>query len=111
MEEIDKVGLEIGEGKKPEDFTFDPHASSDDSEDYWSSDDEEEEIPNEFIKIDTNGDGMISEVEARKHFSRIGLPFNHEIWKQDDVNKDGYVSWEEFSGPKGEEDSFDEEEE
>ena len=104
---ISEVGLEIGEGKKPEDFTFDPHASSDDSEDYWSSDDGEEE--NEFIKIDTNGDGMISEVEARKHFSRIGLPFNHEIWKQDDVNKDGYVSWEEFSGPKGEEDSFEEE--
>ena len=106
---ISEVGLGIGEGKKPEDFLYDPDASSDDSEDYWSSDDGEEE--NEFIKIDTNGDGMISEVEARKHFSRIWLPFNHEIWKQDDVNKDGYVSWEEFSGPKGEEDSFDEEEE
>ncbi|KAL3792831.1 hypothetical protein ACHAW5_003717 [Stephanodiscus triporus] len=30
---ISEVGLDKGEGKKPEDFLYDPHASSDDSED------------------------------------------------------------------------------
>ena len=38
---ISEVGLGIGEGKKPEDFLYDPGESSDDSED-WSSDDNEE---------------------------------------------------------------------
>lgn len=39
---ISEVGLEKGEGKKPEDFEYDPKESSDDSED-WSSDDSEDE--------------------------------------------------------------------
>mmetsp|Transcript_25979 Transcript_25979/g.55874 ORF Transcript_25979/g.55874 Transcript_25979/m.55874 type:complete len:215 (-) Transcript_25979:93-737(-) len=38
---ISEVGLEKGEGKKPEDFLFDPAESSDDSGD-WSSDDSED---------------------------------------------------------------------
>jgi len=38
---ISEVGLGIGEGKKPEDFLFDPEedSSSDDSEDYYDSED------------------------------------------------------------------------
>eukprot|EP00579_Thalassiosira_antarctica_P000628 CAMPEP_0201867376 /NCGR_PEP_ID=MMETSP0902-20130614/1622_1 /ASSEMBLY_ACC=CAM_ASM_000551 /TAXON_ID=420261 /ORGANISM="Thalassiosira antarctica, Strain CCMP982" /LENGTH=394 /DNA_ID=CAMNT_0048392519 /DNA_START=49 /DNA_END=1233 /DNA_ORIENTATION=+ len=39
---ISEVGLEKGEGKKPEDFEYDPDESSDDSED-WSSDDDSED--------------------------------------------------------------------
>ena len=38
---ISEVGLGIGDGKKPEDFLFDPDESSDDSED-WSEDDSED---------------------------------------------------------------------
>ena len=38
---ISEVGLEKGEGKKPEDFLYDPKESSDDSEE-WSEDSEDE---------------------------------------------------------------------
>ena len=38
---ISEVGLEKGEGKKPEDFLYDPKESSDDSEE-WSEDSEDD---------------------------------------------------------------------
>jgi len=51
---ISEVGLGIGEGKKPEDFLFDPDESSDDSEDWsednsedWSEDDMEDDSESE----------------------------------------------------------------
>jgi len=104
---VSEVGLEIGEGKKPEDFTYDPHASSDDSEDSWDSSDDpsydsEDEIPNDFIKIDTNRDGRISKREARAYFKEIGRKINlDDLWEMDDEDNDGYISFDEFSGPKG----------
>jgi len=40
---ISEIGLGIGEGKKPEDFLYDPlESSSSDDEEEWSSDDEDE---------------------------------------------------------------------
>ena len=65
---ISEVGLEKGDGKKPEDFEYDPvpyidsdDESSDDSED-WSSDDEEEEGNNR--REDSSGDEGNSEDES-----------------------------------------------
>ena len=103
---ISEVGLGIGEGKKAEDFLFDPNESSSDSWDSsddedWSSDDGE--IPNDFIKIDVNPrDGRISKREAKVYFKEIGRKLNlDDLWEMDDEDNDGYISWEEFSGPKG----------
>ena len=46
---------------------------------------------------------MISKDEAMRHFEMLGMPFNDAVWEGDDKNADGYISWDEFSGPKGEE--------
>jgi len=104
---ISEVGLGIGEGKKAEDFLFDPNESS--SDDSWDSSDDEDwssddgEIHNDFIKIDVNPrDGRISKREARAYFKVIGRKMSlDDLWEMDDEDNDGYISWEEFSGPKG----------
>jgi len=31
----------------------------------------------------------------------MGQPVPAELWEHEDQDKDGKVSWEEFSGPKG----------
>ena len=68
---------------------------------------------NLFEEVDTDGDGRISKEEARAFFDKMkaehGGEFDDEedaepweaFFHGEDVNADGHVSWEEFSGPKG----------
>mmetsp|Transcript_8170 Transcript_8170/g.11581 ORF Transcript_8170/g.11581 Transcript_8170/m.11581 type:complete len:198 (-) Transcript_8170:8-601(-) len=63
-----------------------------------------QEVPNIFAQLDKDGDGFVIEEELNAWFKEVqgldtppGDVFNHE-----DKNKDGKISWEEFSGPKGE---------
>lgn len=59
--------------------------------------------PNVFAQIDKNGDKRISKQEALDFFKKSGLDeVPAHVWKED-VNGDGYISWDEFTGPKGEE--------
>lgn len=106
---ISEVGLGIGEGKKTEDFLKDPDERyiSSSSDDEWStsSDDfDDGPPPNDFIIMDTNQDGRVSMPEAkrffddRRHLYDVNLA---DLWEMDDTDGDGYISWEEFSGPKG----------
>eukprot|EP00547_Thalassionema_nitzschioides_P007571 CAMPEP_0194206908 /NCGR_PEP_ID=MMETSP0156-20130528/5816_1 /TAXON_ID=33649 /ORGANISM="Thalassionema nitzschioides, Strain L26-B" /LENGTH=453 /DNA_ID=CAMNT_0038933555 /DNA_START=57 /DNA_END=1418 /DNA_ORIENTATION=+ len=61
-------------------------------------------VPNEFKKIDFNKDWKLSRDEAEKYFSQEGKQVDFDgLWAAEDQDKDGFISWEEFSGPKGSE--------
>lgn len=60
-------------------------------------------IPDDFVKIDSNKDWKISKPEAERYFEeekgqKIDLD---ALWKEEDKDGDGFIQWEEFSGPKG----------
>ncbi len=57
--------------------------------------------PNYFAMIDTDGDGFLSKEEIDAFFSQQGRETPDELWEHEDKDKDGKISWEEFSGPKG----------
>ena len=43
-----------------------------------------------------------SKKEAQKYFSGLGQPIDIDsLFKEEDKDGDGYISWHEFSGPKG----------
>jgi len=62
--------------------------------------------PNIFKEVDTNSDGLITESEVAAHFKSQ----HDENWQEsidmiyegEDVNNDGVISWDEFTGSKGE---------
>merc|ERR1719203_125328 len=64
---------------------------------------------NIFKEIDTDSDGKISKEEVSAYFKAqhksdaTDVPDDMwaELWEREDANKDGHISWEEFSGPKG----------
>mmetsp|Transcript_22133 Transcript_22133/g.48088 ORF Transcript_22133/g.48088 Transcript_22133/m.48088 type:complete len:304 (+) Transcript_22133:26-937(+) len=59
-------------------------------------------VPNDFVKIDTDRDWRISKKEAKKYFEGLGQVVDLDsLWDDEDENVDGYISWEEFKGPKG----------
>lgn len=58
--------------------------------------------PNDFQLIDTNNDGKLSKEEAKLYFeSKVQMIDIDALFKAEDLDNDGYVSWEEFTGPKG----------
>lgn len=62
---ISEVGLGIGEGKKPEDFLFDPNEKEGESEDEdESSDDDEEEFDEEWNSDDSGDDDVPEFMDA-----------------------------------------------
>ena len=59
-------------------------------------------VPNDFAKIDANKDWEISVDEAREYFEGLGQEVNYDkLWEDEDDDGDGYISWDEFKGPKG----------
>lgn len=63
--------------------------------------DQEPEEPNLFEMLDENGDGKLSVEEISKYFEAQGASLPDGLMESEDKDKDGFVSWEEFSGPKG----------
>jgi hypothetical protein len=59
-------------------------------------------VPNVFVQIDMNGDREITVDEMTTFFTHMhgldGIPAG--LWDADDKDKDGVISFEEFSGPK-----------
>ena len=52
--------------------------------------------------INANKDEHLSKEEFDAYFKQMGEDgAPPEVWDQEDANKDGKISWEEFSGPKG----------
>jgi len=58
-------------------------------------------MPNIFKQIDANGDGKLTKEEVEAWFGNQGRPMPDELWDNEDKDKDGFISWDEFSGPKG----------
>lgn len=57
--------------------------------------------PNLFKQLDTDGDGKLSKDEINAYFVGMGQPGVPDgLWESEDKDKDGFVSWDEFSGPK-----------
>ena len=63
---------------------------------------------NLFKKLDVNPtDGRLTQDEVLAFFKSQGaeeLPSG--LWEAEDKDKDGFISWEEFSGPKGQKDEL-----
>lgn len=60
------------------------------------------EEPNLFADLDANKDAKLTKEEVLKFFKDQGkdeLPDG--LWENEDKDKDGFISWEEFGGPKG----------
>merc|ERR1712226_1524581 len=58
--------------------------------------------PNIFAMIDTNKDKFLDKEEIDAYFKEMGHETPEELWEHEDKDKDGKISWDEFSGPKGE---------
>lgn len=59
---------------------------------------------NLFVELDTNKDKKLTKEEILEYFKKEGQDELPEgLWDEEDKDKDGFVSWEEFGGPKGEE--------
>ncbi|KAL7544375.1 hypothetical protein ACHAWF_013285 [Thalassiosira exigua] len=52
-------------------------------------------VPNDFAKIDANGDWKIGRGEARRYFEGLGQGIDLDaLWEAEDEDDDGYISWE-----------------
>ena len=63
--------------------------------------------PNLFAEIDTNRDAKLSKQELTVWLRNKGVPANElarvaqQLLEQDDANRDGFIQWTEYSGPRG----------
>lgn len=57
--------------------------------------------PNYFAMIDSNKDGFLDKEEIEAYFKQMGAEVPDALWEHEDKDKDGKISWDEFSGPKG----------
>ena len=65
--------------------------------------------PNIFEMIDTNNDNYCDEAEILAYFQSMGVEeVPPELFAREDKDGDGKISWEEFSGPKGDKPPHDE---
>jgi len=53
-----------------------------------------------FYMMDTDGDNRISKEEFDAHFENIGVEPNNALFNRDDVDKNGFIEFEEFGGNK-----------
>lgn len=63
---------------------------------------EGEAEPNLFADMDLNADGFLSKGEVEVFFTKGEEVAPDALWEMEDQDKDGRISWKEFSGPKGE---------
>lgn len=57
--------------------------------------------PDVFKIIDTDCSGDLSETEVHQHFAWIRRAPPPDLFRKQDPNRDGRISWHEFTGPKG----------
>ncbi|EOD37677.1 FKBP type peptidylprolyl isomerase [Emiliania huxleyi CCMP1516] len=58
--------------------------------------------PNLFKDLDTDKDAKLTKEEVLAFFKQQGKEELPEgLWEKEDKDKDGFISWEEFGGPKG----------
>ena len=105
---ISEVGLGIGEGKKPEDFLFDPDESSSDDSDSEDNSDREDwsEDGREDGRESYDGSKKEDDEDRREYYARGGGDRNpeHGYWYDSgDGNPDpGYWYWDSDDGSEDE---------
>lgn len=58
--------------------------------------------PNLFEELDTDKDSRLTKEEVLAHFVKQGMQeLPGELWSSEDKDQDDFISWEEFTGPKG----------
>lgn len=57
--------------------------------------------PNVFAIIDADGDAYLDEAEVQRHFGWLRRDVPPDLFRAQDGDRDGRISWDEFSGPKG----------
>ena len=58
--------------------------------------------PNLFAEIDSNDDKKLTKEEVEAFFQeKKGTGMPDGLWESEDKDNDGFISWEEFGGPKG----------
>lgn len=62
----------------------------------------EDDRGNVFDFIDKDKNKYLDKEEVDAFFSKRGTKTPPELWDEEDKDKDGRISWNEFSGPKGE---------
>ena len=62
---------------------------------------EDEHEPDLFSFLDEDGDGKLSVMELTEYFQIQGGGMPDGLMAREDADGDGFISWEEFSGPKG----------
>lgn len=60
---------------------------------------------NLFEELDTDKDHKLTKEEITVYFEKQGQTLPDGLMDEEDKDKDGFISWEEFGGPKGEEPS------
>lgn len=63
--------------------------------------DELPEQPNLFAMLDVDKDGKLSREEVSSFFAQQSQVMPDGFFENEDKNGDGFVDWDEFSGPKG----------
>jgi len=63
--------------------------------------DKEPDQANLFEMLDEDGDGKLSLEEIEAFFTKQGGTIPEGLMEDEDKDGDGFVSWQEFSGPKG----------
>ena len=53
----------------------------------------------------------VEKEEVEVYFKKMGADMPEELWESEDTDKDGFISWEEFTGPKGSSPGGDDDEE
>ena len=65
--------------------------------------------PNIFKEIDTDEDGKLTKEEVEAFFQEKKKTSTPDgLWESEDKDGDGYISWEEFGGSKGDKPGGDE---
>lgn len=54
-----------------------------------------------FSFIDTDNSKTLTHKEIDNFFEGRGIDTPKELWEIEDSDKDGFISWDEFTGPKG----------
>lgn len=68
-----------------------------------SSAESKKQYPNVFKQIDIDSDWLLTYEEMLMWFMAKGMKLEKYRWHLEDKNRDGIVTWEEFSGLKGDE--------
>jgi Ca2+-binding EF-hand superfamily protein len=59
------------------------------------------DFDNIFDRIDKDKSGGLDRVEVEEFFVSRGATTPDTLWKVEDKNENGIISWDEFTGPKG----------